>query len=267
MRTGIGSFLIVCLSVGCATAQPAPTSAPASASSSPKALGVDSPIDDVLDALDVRGKDMSDFTADVTLTDTDTAMGTDSTLVGKIAMQRLPGGDARLRVTFDTKIVNDKKKADKTEYLLSKGWLYDRNYVDHREVRRQVLKPGQKMDLLKLGEGPFPLPLGQDKADVHRLFEVAKIPPGKDDPAGTIHVQLTPKPDTQFATRFKTIDFWVDPSSRFPIKIQTIDPNETTTRTTELKEIKVNTNLADKDFELTPISEKEWTIREQPFED
>jgi outer membrane lipoprotein-sorting protein len=258
------TLTLLFIMIGCADAQPAPaTSAPAE----PKKLSPDSPTDDVLDALDSRGDSLKDFTADVTLTDTDMALGTDSTLTGKIWMQRLPGDDARLRVLFDKRIVNDKPKADKTEYTLDKGWLIERSYADTREIRRQVLKPGQKMNLLKLGEGPFPLPLGQDKADVHRMFEVNKIEPKPEDPPGTIHAQLIPKPGTQFEPKFKKIDFWVDPASQFPVKIQTLDPNETTTRTTELKDIKINTDLVDKDFVLDPIDEKKWTIHQQPFED
>ena len=109
-----------------------------------------SDIDDVLDALDARGKSLSDFTADVSLTDVDNANGTDSTLSGKIWMQKLPGDDARLRVTFDKKITNGKEKADKSEYTLDKGWLIDRKYADRQEIRRQVLREFLPADLSTL---------------------------------------------------------------------------------------------------------------------
>jgi outer membrane lipoprotein-sorting protein len=263
MQKILGIGLVMLMFVGCASAQ---TSAPI-APAGPKTISTSSDVDDVLDALDARGKNLSDFTADVSLTDVDNANGTDSTLAGKIWMQKLPGDDARLRVTFDKKITNGKEKADKSEYTLDKGWLIDRKYADRQEIRRQVLKPGQKMNLLKLGEGPFPLPLGQDKADVHRLFDVKKIDPAKDDPPGTIHMQLIPKPGTQFENKFKTIDFWVDPASQMPVRIQTLDRNETTTRTTELKDVKIDSKLSDKDFELPKISEGEWKITEAPYED
>jgi hypothetical protein len=182
-------------------------------------------------------------------------------------MQRLPGGDARLRVVFNTKTVNDAKPVnDKQEYALAGGWLVDRNYPDRKEVRRQVLRPGEKMDLLKLGEGPFPLPLGQDPAEVQRMFTVKKMPPKPTDPPGTIHAQLVPKPGTQFETKFASIDVWVDAASRFPVRIVTSDPNGTTVRTTELKEIKVNAGLGDADFALPQIDEKSWSMQSAPFE-
>ena len=277
MRKIFGRWVIVAICAGCASAQqqpqqqPAPPSSPAPSASAATAAGgalnTDSPVDDILDALDRRGKELNDFTAVVTLADTDTALGNETKLTGKIWMQRLGADDARLRVSFDRKEVNDKVTAERQEYTLAGGMLTERNYTDTKEIRRQVLKPGQKMNLLKLGEGPFPLPLGQDKADVHKMFDVKKFPPAGDDPAGTIHAQLVPKKGSQFEDRFSTIDFWVDPQSRMPVRIVTQDPNGTTQRTTELKEVKVNANLTEKDFQLEPIDEKKWTIRSQAYDE
>jgi outer membrane lipoprotein-sorting protein len=51
-----------------------------------------------------------------------------------------------------------------------------------------------------------------------------------------------------------------------PVKIETLDPNETTIRTTELKDIKVNSNLKDSDFKLDEIDEKTWRLTDEPFE-
>src|SRR2546423_657589 len=242
-------WVVLLIAVGCARADAQTPAAPNAA-----ALSQSSNIDQILDVLDARGKNLNDFTAKVSKTDTDSNTGDELKLSGTIKMQRLPGDDARLRVIFDRKQRNDKPPTgDRQEYLLAKGMLTDRDYGQKVEVQRQVLKPGQKMNLLKLGEGPFPLPLGQDKADVHRMFEVKKIDPGKDDPPGTIHAQLKPRPGTQFEPKFATIDFWVDPATQMPVKIVTEDPNGTTTITTELKEIAVNTGLKDDDVKLDPI--------------
>ena len=189
--------MVLGLAAGCAQAQTSaagaqpPVSAPATAAVPAPAGGTSSPadVDRILDALDDRGKTLKDFTATVELTDRDIAQGNESLVSGKMWMQRLPGDDARLRVSFDRKVANDKPMKIHQEYVLSEGTLTDRSYDDSKETRYQVLKPGQKMNLLKLGEGPFPLPLGQDKADVHKAFEVAKITPAKDDPPGTVPVQ------------------------------------------------------------------------------
>jgi outer membrane lipoprotein-sorting protein len=259
MNLFLKSLIVVSLLTGCASAQVAP---PRSQPLSPK-----STVDDILDALDARGDELKDFSGKVTLTTTDSVTGNEDQLVGKIWMQRLAGDDARLRVMFDRKVINDKPREEKVEYLLDKGMLIDRDYQNRREVQRQVLKPGQKMDLLKLGEGPFPLPLGQDKKDVHEMFEVKKIDAAKDDPPATVHMQLTPRPSTQFERKFKTIDFWVDPETRMPVKIVTEDPNATTTRTTTLTELKVNADLGEKDFALEKINDAEWERVQTEYED
>src|SRR6476659_874407 len=137
MRTSIMTLIILLFAFGCAHGE-TPTSN--------VAISPASEIDQILDALDVRGKSMKDFTANVTLADTDSATGTDSKLSGKILMQRLAADDARLRVFFDRKDANGKASEEKQEYMLAKGTLIDRDYQKKLEVQRQVLKPGQKMD-------------------------------------------------------------------------------------------------------------------------
>src|SRR5438477_8879313 len=121
--------------VGCAHAQTAPATAPAPAA----ALSPASSLDEILDALDARGKSLKDFTAKVTLADTDVGTGTESKLSGQMWMQRLSADDSRVHVIFDRKESNGQPTAEKTEYLLSGGALVDRDYENHREVTRQIL--------------------------------------------------------------------------------------------------------------------------------
>ena len=134
-------------------------------------------------------------------------------------------------------------------------------------VRQQVLKPGEKLDLLKLGEGPFPLPIGQKKEAVHEQFDVKKIAPSKDDPkdVATVHVQLAPKPGTQFERKFETIDVWVDAKTHMPARIDTAQGE--TVRSTLLTNFKVNPEppLRDADFTLPAIDKAKWDLHEEPF--
>lgn len=229
----------------------------------------DSDLDAVLDALDARGRDLKDFSADVTLHTIDDRTGEDSAQLGKVVYQNKGNGDARIKVSFDSKRVEsgDGKQVtqkQKLDYVLDGGWLTDRDYQKKLEVRRQVLRPGQKMDLLKLGQGPFPLPIGQPKDEVKKQFDGTKIAPDKDDPAGTAHVRLVPKPGTQFAKRFKQIDVFVDTKNNMPSRIDTTEKAGGTTKTTELKNVKLNEGVADDAFRLPEI--EGWNRREEPFE-
>jgi outer membrane lipoprotein-sorting protein len=224
--------------------------------------------DQVLDALDSRGRNLTGFVADVTLTETDEATANDSTRSGRVWYQKRPGND-RIRVTFDKKVEGRFEKKEKLEYLLDGGWLWDRDYRRSIEVKRQVLRPGEKINLLKLGEGPFPLPIGQPKEDVHKEFDVTKGQPASDDPKGTAHVTLKPREGTRLARKFNRIDVWVDRRSHMPVVIEAVDANETTVRRTELKNLKLNPEppLGDKDFALPRVNESEWELHTEPYND
>jgi outer membrane lipoprotein-sorting protein len=224
-----------------------------SPSATQPSLSSKSSIDDILDALDARGKNLQDFTSDVKLTETDAATGDATTTDGQVLFQRKPSGDSRILVDFTKKEFGDRLQPENHQYLLADGWLVERDYDLKKEIRRQVVKPGEKIDPLKLGEGAFPLPIGQSKEDVKDQFDVTKIDPAKDDPPNTVHLQLTPRPGSKLAKDFKTIDIWVDDSSWMPQRIQTLDLNQTTMKTTDLSNVKINVGLGDKDFTQSPM--------------
>jgi outer membrane lipoprotein-sorting protein len=274
------TFGIVLLTAGCAAAQPAAPSNPADtapAAAGPSTLAAPatqaaapagnaaSSIDATLDRLDRLGKSLKDFSADVTLTETDQTSGAEVTRNGRVLYQALGEGDARIHVTFLTRTEDDRRYDEKIEYVLKDGIFTDRNYDTKTEVRRQVLKPGEKANLLKLGDVPFPLPIGQDKAVVHRLFEVTRIPPAADEPKDSIHLRLVPKPDTRLKDQFATIDVWVDTQTSFPTRIDAVDSNHTSQQQTVLKNVKTNTGLKDADFDLPPV--QGWNVRTEELKD
>src|SRR5882724_11605987 len=161
----------------------------------------------ILDALNARGQGLKDFVADVSLAQTDSLSGDVTTLIGKVAYQAKGEGDARMRIVFDKKLFGDKPQAGaKVEYMLDKGWLNDRDYKRKVEIQRQVLKPGERINLLKLGEGPFPLPIGQPREEELKKFDVKKVDAKPGDPPNTVHLELGPKEGTRFAKQFKKID-------------------------------------------------------------
>ena len=209
-------FLFAIIVGGCAAMVPA------------AGLSVGSSVDEVLDAMDQRGKDLKSLSADISMAEIDPNLGDVGTVrTGKLYYQDLGQSIARFRVLFDKKISGKTSEIQKHDYVYADGKLTDRDYERHQQNTRQVLKPGEKMQLFKL-DGPFPLPLGQDKADVHKMFETIKKPTASDDPVGTIHLQLLPHAGTEISKQFKTIDLWIDPKTDFPVRVATLDTNETT---------------------------------------
>jgi hypothetical protein len=284
-RIVVPALIATLLLTGCAQAQPAPGSGdkPPEAikpvgggdarSGAGKAagatIGPDSSVDQVLDVLDARGKSLRSFTAKVSLKEEDN-VGLSSTRQGRIWYQLPQGESARIRVSFDTRENDRQSFEEKVDYVLEGAWLIDRDHKRKIEIKRQVLRPGEKINLLKLGEGPFPLPIGQDKAEVHKLFDVTKEPIG-DDPdkklAGTAHVKLVPKDGTELAKKFSAIDVWVDPATQFPKRIDTADAAQNNFRTTILEDLRVNpeTGVSDTDFTLPPVDDKTWEMSVEPY--
>src|SRR5205807_3444491 len=120
------------------------------------------------------------------------------------------------------------------EYLLAKGSLIDQDFDGKAETHRQVARPGEKIDPLKLGEGPFPLPIGQDPAEVKKNFDVSLAPGDKEDPAGTLHLVLKPKAGTRLARKYDQIEVWVDLQSHFTPRIRATQLHEAEVDTTDL---------------------------------
>lgn len=221
--------------------------------------------DDILDALHARGQNLKAFTANVSLDEIDALSGDTTTLVGKTLFQDKGDNDSRLLVAFTKKVINKKESEFKQIYLLDAGWLTDRDYKNKIEVKRQTLKPGQKINLIKLGEGPFPLPVGQPREEVLKMFDVKLIPPAKTDPENTLHITLSPKPQSQFERKFKEINVWVQTTTHFPIQIATTDKRETTERITHLNDITLNPQTKDADFTLDKIDDS-WTKKTEELD-
>lgn len=245
------TVLTVLLSTGCAavaqTTLPSPAPGTATAPS-------DVSTDTVLDWLNAVGRDLKDFTADVRLLTIDNDLGNTIGRTGQVFYRAAPGGrDAKIRVAFTEREEGPRVYDERIEYVLSGGYLTERNYDSKVQVKRQVLKPGEQIDLLKLGEGPFPLPIGQDKADVAKMFDVTLVPSLKDDPADTIRLALKPKQDSEYARKFAELGVAVDRRSHMPRRIDAVDANGSTTRTTFLDHVKLNAGLADDTFTLEDV--------------
>jgi outer membrane lipoprotein-sorting protein len=200
------------------------------------------------------------------MVETDQAIGDETTRTGHVWLDNRNDGATRFRATFDRKEENKKVTDEKIEYVLDGGKLIDRNYKKTTQVTRTVLQPGEKMNLLKLGEGPFPLPIGQKKEDVYAQFDVKKLEPKQGDPPDTVKIELIPKPGTSLARKMKYIDVFVNTHDELPQRFETLDSNESTVRTTDLKNLKLNGPVTDADFTLPKVDEKNWNLVDEAFQ-
>ncbi len=249
--------------------QPAAAASPTSPSTkeSSPAITATSTDEQILQAMDRVGRELTSLVADVSLAESDELTGKDEQRSGEFRLRRLSDGDMQVRVNFTKLRTGRKIFAHRIEYLLAGEWLVDRNYPrsdDDRgsETLRQVRKPGERVDLFKLGQGPFPLPIGQSPASVRAQFAVERLADSPDR-AGLVGVKLKPLP-TNRMKEIAELSVWVGPDA-LPRVIETLDAGTAAVRTTRLENAKLNSPLTDADFQLEPVDPNKWSIVKEAY--
>jgi hypothetical protein len=238
-------------------------------------LNANASLDDVLLALQRRGDDLRTLKARVLIGEVDPGLGKAITRIGQLWVDRSTPGDPKVRVQLLYKVDGDKpteRVDEKIEYLLAGDWLVDRTYEAKAEAHRQIRKPGQKLDVLKLGEGPIPLPIGQSPEEVRRQFEVSQLPPktpmanGRELAEPCLIVELRPKDTSPLHDKFESVTLWIEPAVSMPIAIETRATDGATTKSTVLQDLKLNEPVQPEDFTLEPIGNG-WNVTREPFKE
>lgn len=219
------------------------------------ALAETSGVDRVLQQLHDRGSDLKTLAADVVLKTADTELGDPDwdTRVGRMVVERQSDGNTRLRVTFLRRERGKRTEEARREYVLDGEKLIERDYPEKRQVVRVVRKIDEKLDLFRLGEGPFPLPIGQPPEEVRKEFEVQEARPDKPE-TGLTYIQLFPRNGRPMADRFSFILVGVNPEG-WPVFVQTLDKNGVQTTQARLSNLRINDPVDSKAFDLEPIDD------------
>lgn len=165
---------------------------------------------------------------------------------------------AKFKVHFDYKITGNRKEKYNEQHLFDGRWYTELNaekskVITKHEMRRET----DTSNPYKIGEGSFPVPFGQKKADILAEFEVSRTPAAADDPENTDHLRLIPRPGTNTSQSYKWVDFWVareGKQSGLPVKVRTAkkDPNGAvnSTITVTFSDPELNTGLSGSIFKI-----------------
>ena len=194
--------------------------------------------DELLQALEKADEKLESLTADVRYERTFELQGDRQVRTGKLyfvngekGSSAGAGGKGRkFAVSFEKLQVGEVVREEPKVYIFDGQWLVEKLPKEKPPlfIKRQVVAPGQTADPLKIGEGQFPLPIGQKAAEIKERYEVELLPagaglePGKDDDeeqkatltnlskfvAGGAHVKLTPKARYAEDEDFTRIDLW-----------------------------------------------------------
>jgi len=153
-------------------------------------------------------------------------------------------GPAKFRIHFDTlrqgKGVKTRRVVD---YAFDGEWLTERKEKVKQMTRYQVAPPGEKIDPLELGRGPFPVPFGQKAKNVIRVFRATTRPAGKSDPPKCDRLHLKTRPAYRRTLTAVWVDLWVDRRTGLPMKVAYEDRSENVT-TVVFSKIKVPKKFA-----------------------
>jgi len=183
----------------------------------------------LLERLERAGGDLRDFRCRIALERFDALLEETERRFGRLALAG-QGKDRRLAVVFE-EFIDGSGRADtsRSHWLIRDGWLFEIDEGRKMLTERQLHRPEESFDPLKLGEGPLPIPFGQPKDEVLRLFAVSEIGP-PDRPllrsvGPTFGLRFVPKPGVRVAKDTTAIDVWYDAELLVPLGIATVAEN------------------------------------------
>ncbi len=223
-------------------------------------INKDSSIDQILDAMHDVGKNLKAMAADVQLSDQDISLGDDPKVrSGSMVLVRPSEDDTKIHITFTQKKIGKKIFNEKQEFIIDGAQVIERDWSSDpkKETTRVIAAEGTKLNIFKLGEGPFPLPIGQTKEEVQKQFDVKKIQPTPESPAGTIQVELTPKKETDLARKFSVITLSLSPNG-MPSVIETTDTKQIEMKSASLSNVRLNDAVKPEEFKIEKIDDS-WT--------
>jgi hypothetical protein len=180
---------------------------------------------------------------------------------------------AKFLVHFDSKLVGNRKDELDEQHMFDGRWYTELQSRTKTITRREIRRPDDPSNPYKIGEGPFPLPFGQKKANILREFEVTHVAPAKADPPATDHLKLVPREGTGTGQTYKVIDFWVarqGPAAGLPIKVRTAKKDGTgrvnSYITITFDKIQLNTGFSSSIFKIeTPPGYEYYEEKLEPI--
>jgi hypothetical protein len=239
--------------------------------------GVDPKTDELLSRLEVADQGIRSLEAKILyIKKLPEFQGGDTTVHdGLLSFGRFPlGGGAERRkfaVEFNRITINKKVREDTKFYRFDGEWAIEL-LPRTKEFRRwRVVAPGSKTDPLRIGQGPFPLPIGQRKADIIERFETSIAPWNDKAPAGqkmqgllpgTTQLKLVPRPETKQAREFREIRIWYRNTDLLPIFAMTVNTDDSTSEVL-LEDLAPNLVIDESKFSTrSPDAKEGWVGKE-----
>lgn len=193
---------------------------------------------------------------------------------GKLAMKVDPpaaGSDIPRRlvqIDFADLIVDGTRRDDPKTFIFDGQWLLEKQPTEKQAFKRQVCPPDKIIDPLALGEGQFPIPIGQKKDRINQRFDASLVPPEQDFPQppaantgsnqpvpppawvkDSYQLKLVPKPTAEAFRNYREIRVWYRKGDLLPRMARTVNIDDSTDEVL-LSTVEVNKPLPEGLFDL-----------------
>jgi outer membrane lipoprotein-sorting protein len=187
------------------------------------------------------------------------------------------GGGRLLAIVFNHLEVSGPNgpegRADNETYIVNKD-SFVRKEPDVQQIFKYALarKDGlAPADPLRLGEGPFPIPIGQRKDDVLARFSV-ELRPGPEEIVTSpenvkkfescYQLRLIPKPGTEEARQYRELRVWYYKATLLPRMARSVETDGSMSEF-QLAHMQVNQPLPDGVFDISVPAG--WAVEENEF--
>jgi outer membrane lipoprotein-sorting protein len=169
----------------------------------------------------------------------------------------------RFRISFETLKQGDGPKIlNVVDYAFDGQWLIVAKRALKHMDKYQIAGPTEKIDAMKLGKGPFPMPFGQKSDDMLKYFDIKIVAPAGGDPKNTVHLHMDTKPKFAGELAFTSIDEWIDLEQNLPVKIVTTEKTKKVT-TVVFTKIRTEDKVDDKLFSIPKPDG--WELNVEPL--
>ena len=221
-------------------------------------------IDDILTRLQARSDGLRDIRCKVRFVEEDRINLSKRTKIGTLQFM-MSDPNPYFLVHFK-RIEIDDLLGKQEWYLFTGRWLYQAIERLKQVTKRELVRPGEKIDLFDLEKAPFPVPFGHKKETILRHFDVTLLPPAKGDPPDTDHIVCVPKPTSELRRRYDKLELFVSRNVHLPIRIVVTRNDGLEVNTADFPDLSsasINVGLTDKDF----AKPKEWRKYEEVIEE
>ncbi len=235
--------------------------------------------DELLIALERADESLDRLQSDITFIKEFEIAGDLEVRNGQLVYERTRDDDGeprkRFAVRFDKFLTGNRVGDDLREYVFDGEWFVEKFISDKEFVKRQVVPPGEQWDPMKLGEGPFPVPIGQRRADVLRewVAELAPATEGVDHPklveqaVDHIQLRLVPRPELADKAEYEEVRVWYDRKDLLPRMLKATNFAGDST-TVVLRQIACNEDAAfgAEAISTAPPREAGWNVTIEPWQ-